>query len=482
MQNDEPVVRAAVDIGSNTTHLVVAKSVHEQLEKLVDEVKMIPTGTSVSETGELSTEVQAAVLDTLRHYQNLARQHGADVVLVVATEALRQARNGEAFLKTVERETGLHVELITGRIEAALTFYGATMGVDAPEDAAVLDVGGGSSELVLSQQGRPIWLTSLPIGSSKVHAHYKFSNPPLYRDMARAGDELAASLQGLTVPFLPQTLIATGSSALALLRIVQQAFQSGERQDMLTRDDLLRCEGMLCTLSARTVAQRYKQELKRAFILPGGALIIRSFMERLQRDTFYVSSYGVREGLLLAYARYGDAWLHHPDISGEMEPQDTQERTPLAVHQEEPSFIDVGRDILPKRARKMLKWREKVLRHDNIEHDNIENVHKMRVASRRLRAAMDAYEACCQPKPFKKIYREVKDLASILGAVRDTDVMIRHLQQWAGDMPEAERDGVDWLMERLQTYRQEQLCVMDEEVQSLEGKNLRQKIAASMRK
>jgi len=99
-----------------------------------------------------------------------------------------------------------------------------------------------------------------------------------------------------------------------------------------------------------------------------------------------------------------------------------------------------------------------------------------------LRAAMDAYESCCKPKPFKRVYREVKDLAGILGAVRDTDVMIRHLQQWAGDMPEAERDGVDWLMERLQTYRQEQLCVMDEEVQSLEGKNLRQKIAASMRK
>ena len=477
MQSNEPVVRAAIDIGSNTTHLVVAKSSHERLEKLADEVKMVPTGASVSETGELSTEVQIAVLDTLRHYQNLAHQHGADVILVVATEALRAAHNGETFLKTVEQETGLHVELISGRTEAALTFYGATMGVDAPEDAAVLDVGGGSSELVLSQHGRPIWLTSLPIGSSKGHAQYKFSNPPSYQDIARAGHDLAASLQDLAVPFLPRALIVTGSSALALLRIAQQAFQLGEQQYILARDDLLRCEGMLCTLSARTVAQRYKQELKRAFILPGGALIIRSFMERLQRDTFYVSSYGVREGLLLAYARYGDEWLHHPDISGEMRPQDTQEKASQAVQQEGPSFIDVGHDILPKRARKILKWREKVL-----QHDDIENVHKMRVASRRLRAAMDAYESCCKPKPFKRVYREVKDLAGILGAVRDTDVMIKHLQQWAEGMPEAEHDGVDWLAERLQAYRQVRLRVMDEEVQSLDGKNLRRKVAASMQK
>lgn len=477
MQSDEPVVRAAIDIGSNTTHLVVAKSSREQLEKLADEVKMIPTGMSVSETGELSAEVQTAVLDTLRHYQNLARQHGAEIVLVVATEALREARNGEAFLKTVEQETGLHVELISGRTEAVLTFYGATMGVDAPEGAAVLDVGGGSSELVLSQQRRPIWLTSLPIGSSKIHAQYKFSNPPSYQDIARAGHDLAAPLQDLAVPFLPRTLIATGSSALALLRIAQQAFQLGEQQDILTRDDLLRCEGMLCTLSARTVAQRYKQELKRALILPGGALIIRSFMERLQCDTLYVSSYGVREGLLLAYARYGDGWLHHLDISGEMGPQDMQERASQAAQQEGPPFIDVGRDILPKRARRMLEWSDKVL-----QHDDIENVHKMRVASRRLRAAMDAYESCCKPKLFKKVYREVKDLASILGAVRDTDVMIIHLQQWAEGMPEAERDGVDWLMERLQAYRLERLRVMDEEVQSLEGKDLRQKIVASMQK
>ncbi len=476
MRSDEPVVRAAIDVGSNTTHLVVAKSSHEQLEKLADEVKMIPTGMSVSETGELSTETQTMVLDTLRHYQNLAHQHGAEDVLVVATEALREARNSEAFLKTVEQETGLHVELISGRTEAALTFYGATIGIEAPEDAAVLDVGGGSSELVLSQQRHPTWLASLPIGSSKIHAQYKFANPPSCRDMARAGHDLAASLRDLAVPFLPPALVVTGSSALALLRIAQQVFQSGEQHDILTRDDLLRCEGMLCTLSARTVAQRYKQELKRAFILPGGALIIRSFMERLQRDTIYVSSYGVREGLLLAYARYGAGWLHHPDVSGETGWQNTQERVSQAAQQEGPPFIDAGRDVLSKRVRKMLDWRAKVLRHDDIE-----DVHKMRVASRRLRAAMDAYEVCCKSKLFKKIYREVKDLAGILGAVRDTDVMIMRLQQWAEDMPEAERGGVGWLMERLQAYRRERLRVMDEEVQSLDGGDLRRRIIESIR-
>jgi exopolyphosphatase/pppGpp-phosphohydrolase len=338
-------------------------------------------------------------------------------------------------------------------------------------------VGGGSSELALAQQGRPTWLTSLPLGSSKVHTHYAFANPPSCRDLARAREDLATSLQNVAVPFLPRALIVTGSSALALLQVAQRAFQLDEQHCILTRDDLLRCEGMLCTLSARTVAQRYKQELKRCLILPGGALVIRSFLERLQRDAFYVSSYGVREGLLLAYARYGDEWLHHPDISGEAGSQKTQEKIPQEIQQEGPSFIDAGREALSKRAGKMLKWRDKVL-----QHDDIEDVHKMRVASRRLRATMDAYEACCKPKPFKKVYQEVKDLASVLGTVRDTDVMIAHLQQWAEGMPEAEHDGVGWLVERLQAYHQKRLRVMDEEIQSLKGGSLRQRIVASIQK
>jgi CHAD domain-containing protein len=169
--------------------------------------------------------------------------------------------------------------------------------------------------------------------------------------------------------------------------------------------------------------------------------------------------------MLLAYTRYGDAWLRHPDISGEMAPQKQQ--------QEEPLFIDVGRDVLLKRVKKMIDWRDKVL-----QDDDIEAVHKMRVASRRLRATLDAYEACCKPKQFKKVYREIKDLADRLGAVRDTDVMIVHLQDWIEGMPEAEHEGVYWLMDRLREYRQGQFQAMDAKVRSLDKTSWQQKIMA----
>lgn len=465
MQTSEPAVRAAIDIGSNTTHLVIAKCSPERLAILVDEVKMIRTGASVSKTGELSAEIIAAVLDTLRNYQNLAQQHGAETILIAATEAVRQAHNSEAFLATVEQETGLHIDIISGKTEAVLTFYGATYSIEASKDAAVLDVGGGSSELILSQQGHPIWLKSLPIGSSKVHAQYTFSNPPSHQEIMDVANALAQSLQHLGVPFLPRALVVTGSSALALLQIAQRAFRLDERQCKLTREDLLRCEGLLCALPAKNVAQRYEQELERCLILPGGALIIQSFMEKLRCDSIYVSSHGVREGMLLAYTRYGDAWLRHPDISGEMAPQKQQ--------QEEPLFIDVGRDVLLKRVKKMIDWRDKVL-----QDDDIEAVHKMRVASRRLRATLDAYEACCQPKQFKKVYREIKDLADRLGAVRDTDVMIAHLQNWIEGMPEAEHEGVCWLIERLEAYRQGRFQAMEAKVRSLDEISWQQKIMA----
>src|SRR5579872_3227607 len=126
MRKQEAPVCAAIDIGSNTIHLVVARCKPDDLEILEDQVEMVRIGESVTANGEISAQKLKDSLATLRAYKALAKQHKAKRVLVVATEAIRKASNSADFLEQVQRKTGLQVNIISGTTEATLTFYGAT--------------------------------------------------------------------------------------------------------------------------------------------------------------------------------------------------------------------------------------------------------------------------------------------------------------------------------------------------------------------
>src|SRR5947209_5590977 len=126
MREQTPPTRAAIDIGSNTIHIVVARCTSDYLDIVADEVEMPRIGESVTATGEISLEKQDETIALLHKYKSLAEQQDAHPILVVATEAIRQAKNSKEFLAAVQRKTGLDVQIINGSVEAVLTFYGAT--------------------------------------------------------------------------------------------------------------------------------------------------------------------------------------------------------------------------------------------------------------------------------------------------------------------------------------------------------------------
>ncbi len=351
MQQHEAATSAAIDIGSNSTEVLIAHCTPDHLDIGRDESTMTRLGESVKATGEIAPDRQKVALAALRQYQELAKQYGADPILVVATEAMREARNREAVVEDLQRETGLQVNVISGELEAALTYHGATYEPDIPPDAGVLDVGGGSTELIAAQQKQITWLTSLPIGSGWLHDQYLSSNPPTEDEVDKAEKFLRSYVPGIHVPQPPSTLIVTGSSAKALLKLAEQALKLDIHSDRLTCEDLQGCRGLLLSLPAEDVAQRYGQSLERAQVLPGGALLILAMMEYLHLDEIRVTDHGVREGVLLAYARYGEYWLDHPDVKpGEDKvgkapslPKDMQK---AGTHEE--TFVQSGRDELQK--------------------------------------------------------------------------------------------------------------------------------------
>jgi exopolyphosphatase / guanosine-5'-triphosphate,3'-diphosphate pyrophosphatase len=456
MQEQASPMRAAIDIGSNTIHIVVARCTSDALDIVADEVEIIRIGESVTATGEISSEKRDDTISVLHKYKSLAEQHGADPVLVVATEAIRQAKNSPEFLGDVRRATGLKVQIIDGSVEAVLTFYGATYELykepNPPARVGALDLGGGSMELVMAKHRQISWHTSIPIGSGWLHDRYLSSNPPIYDEWVVARTFLATYFQGMHIRRNPPVLVVTGGSANSLLYLAQSAFGLDPAEPRLTHDDLVRCEGLLSALSAEEVARRYRQPLKRAQVLPAGALIIRMVMEQLSLDEIRISPHGIREGALLMYTRYGEQWLQRVREEAEATAPKKGNGSAGADAQEgqhEETFVQGGRRMLRERMLKLLEWRNDVLKRDDIE-----VVHKMRVASRRLRATLDAFESACEPRPFKKAYRHVKQLADVLGKTRDTDVMIQNLQQQLEHLPSEEQAGMQWLIDRLGDYRQ----------------------------
>lgn len=445
---------AAIDIGSNSTELAVARCSPESLEMLKDESQMLRTGEDVKASGEIGQETRARLISLLNEYTKLAKRQRARVFLVVATEAMREARNGQEVVQEIERQTGLHVHIISGTLEAALTYHGATSGPPVPADAGVLDVGGGSTEIVTARQRKITWLTSLPIGSGWLHDQFLTADPPMQEEIEEAQDFLHRYLRAVHVPHFPLTLMVTGSSAKSLLKVAKQALNLDEESDRLTRKALTACLGILRTLSAQEVADRYGLGVERASVLPGGALILLEMLAYLGLDEARVSPSGVREGMLLAYGRFGDEWLEHPEVRVDHEQIGQAPPLPEEVTRRPEAtrpFAQAGQDELVKRARKFVDWQDEVLKNDDVE-----AVHKMRVASRRLRAAMDAYQSACQEKRFKRAYKQVRRAADLLGAARDIDVMLQHVGELAQRAPTEEQAGLRWLSDRLTTYRRQE--------------------------
>ena len=158
MQNAWSPVRAAIDIGSNTIHIVVARATAQTLDILADEVELVRIGESVTASGQISQEKYDYAVSVLSQYKALAEQHQAQEIFVVATEAIRQASNSDWFIETVRQKTGLQIDIISGMAEATLTFMGATYEAlgqpHPPEVVGVMDLGGGSMELVTARHGQ----------------------------------------------------------------------------------------------------------------------------------------------------------------------------------------------------------------------------------------------------------------------------------------------------------------------------------------
>src|SRR5450631_1219027 len=216
---------AAIDFGSNSVRLKIASVQQHQLKTLHEDREVVRLGESVFQTGVISPDAMAITIRALKRFQKAVQLHVVDKVRVVATSAMRDARNAAAFTAWVKSATGWQVEVISGLEEGRLIHLGiVTLEPGAKGRCLLIDLGGGSCEITLSDQGRIKEMVSLPLGAVRLQQEFLRSDPPEKQDIARLKQyidrELRKAERKMGLPRV-NLVIATSGTAAALAEASQ---------------------------------------------------------------------------------------------------------------------------------------------------------------------------------------------------------------------------------------------------------------------
>ena len=285
------VRRACIDIGSNTTRLLVADSDGERLLEVHQERSFTHVRRGLTGSGEIDDEKIAEVATVVAAQLHAARALGAVDVRGVATAAVRRAANRDALLSAIRHYCGLEVQVLSAEEEARLAFAGAarTLGYDPAGPLGVVDAGGGSCELVVGTLPDHVsWFASFEVGSGVVADECMPSDPPSDDDLSRARARVHEVLEGVRPPATAR-VVAVGGSATSLRRIAGP---------VLDAEALHRTLALLAGARAAEIAARFALDEDRARLLPAGLLILEAAAE-LFGAPLEIANGGLREGLLL---------------------------------------------------------------------------------------------------------------------------------------------------------------------------------------
>jgi exopolyphosphatase / guanosine-5'-triphosphate,3'-diphosphate pyrophosphatase len=293
---------AAVDLGTNSTRLLVADVDGGGLEEIARRLTITRLGEGVDERKRLLPVPIARVRNTLADYRRELESLGAERTLAIGTSAVRDAENGEAFLGEVEWSYGFETRLLDGDEEAAMMLRGVSAGREAPLDGAlVLDIGGGSTELVQSANGRGPISVSVDVGCVRVTERFLRSDPPSAGEL----EEAAAYVRSLLPRYDPTGAIGVAGTVttLATLDLGDDEYDPERTHGhRLPRESV---ERELERLAALTTAERERVpgiEPGRAPVIVAGALILREVLRTYDLDEIEVSERDILHGAALAAA------------------------------------------------------------------------------------------------------------------------------------------------------------------------------------
>jgi exopolyphosphatase/pppGpp-phosphohydrolase len=292
---------AAVDIGSNTVHSLVADVVRGRLVDVAHYVEMPELGAQVARTGAIGPRARPAIR-ALRSVVAKARNHGYELLIAGATEAVRQASDRDAFVREAGEAIGASLHIIAADREAELSFLGVASKHAGRREWVMVDLGGASTEVAIGNGRKMVRSATLPIGSGVLTSTF-LSDPPKPEERARmrkaALHELAHAPDADV-----ERLVATGGTASNL----PQMLAKRNPPMVLTTADLLTCESRLDAGRALEVARKVQLPPARVKAMRAGVEELLLLLDWYGLAVLHISHQGLRHGMLLSYLEHGENW------------------------------------------------------------------------------------------------------------------------------------------------------------------------------
>jgi exopolyphosphatase / guanosine-5'-triphosphate,3'-diphosphate pyrophosphatase len=292
---------AAVDLGTNSTRLLVADVDGDLLEEVARRLTITRLGEGVDERRRLLPVPIARVRNCLAEYRQQLEALGSERTLCIATSSVRDADNGEAFLGEIEWSYGFTTRLLSGTEEAAMMIRGVTAGRPPLDDVLVVDIGGGSTELVVAADGEVASATSLDIGCVRLTERFLSSDPPSRPELAAASGYVRSVLLQLEA----RSAIGVAGTVTTLATLDLGDVEYDPARTHGHRLSLASVEEQLERLSAMTTEQRVAVlgiEPGRASVIVAGIVVLREVLNAYSLTEIEVSERDVLHGAALAAA------------------------------------------------------------------------------------------------------------------------------------------------------------------------------------
>ncbi|HZW00099.1 MAG TPA: hypothetical protein VFF55_00940 [Candidatus Deferrimicrobium sp.] len=324
-------IGAAVDIGSNSVHLLVVALEGDLRRVIRDESELLGLGAVVDMEGRIPDASAAVTVELVRGYVQAAQEEGADWIVLLATEPLRRASNRTRFCDQVQQATGLPLHVLSHEEEAELTVLGVLDGEPPVEPTLVLDIGGGSSEIVLLGPGADPVIGVMPVGSARLTASFVEDDPPTAEEIQALRSEAHHLLSGMPVGH-PTRGIVVGGSGTNLVRLTAdeeaEATDGAEEADgadraeedwLIDKTRIGRAIRLVMRHPSAELVETYGLRERRIVQMAAGASLIEATLDCYDLPHVETSDASLREGAILAWQRAGDAWRERLGdlISGE---------------------------------------------------------------------------------------------------------------------------------------------------------------------
>jgi len=309
---------AAIDIGTNSVHMIVVRVRPDFSFEVIDrEKEMVRLGAGGLDGKKLTPEAMTAALQALSKFARLARSHQVDEILAVATSATREAENGGAFLRAIERRTGIRARIISGIEEARLIHLAAVYGVDTPKPAVVIDIGGGSVEITRGSGSKIALARSFKIGVIRLTERFVDSDPISSRDERKMTEFIREEVDRYLEHIVEQgfdrvigtsgTILSLGTVASAMER---DSVPQGVRNLRVSAKALRRLRKTAVEMDLEERMRLPGLDPRRADLMVAGAILLDTLLKKLGAEEITLCDLALREGVLLDYIH-----AHRRDIA-----------------------------------------------------------------------------------------------------------------------------------------------------------------------